>query len=422
MKSSGFWLPGRNADGRILSNGRVWAPKFVYRKPEATKVFLGGREALVWRGKSFNSRLKQLVSAHWHIKDGAKSIASDRTKEERWRVLKKLFDALRNESPYAIRSPENIDSRHVRWWFSRWEAPVICAGGGMTRLSTATVANELSILRQFCKWIHQPQLIESSQARFHNPSSTRRTHAASRDKSWTGSGIEIEVAIDRVFAIEPWVAVALHLQHAFGARREEAVCFKPKKSWLGDNLVRFMDNSTKGGRPRVVPVLADWEVVVLEAVTEFCKRRGGAHGHVGGVNRDLQQNLRRYNYVLEQCGFTGHGLGVTGHGLRTEFAIRLAQRRGLPVPIRGGDMYAVAATERSISRRVVSEALGHSRERVTTAYYGDPRKPSSQKVDIVEKSDVELLLMARAFMVKVVGLRAERERSRKIEAELKRYG
>ena len=61
------------------------------------------------------------------------------------------------------------------------------------------------------------------------------------------------------------VTMALRLQAEFGLRREEAIKFTPVRDDRGDRI-RLKGSTTKGGRPREVPVLGDLPLTGSSAV------------------------------------------------------------------------------------------------------------------------------------------------------------
>ena len=62
---------------------------------------------------------------------------------------------------------------------------------------------------------------------------------------------------------DPHVAMALRLEAAFGLRREEAIKFAPARDDRGA-YIRLKGSTTKGGRPREVPVRNDAQRQLLD--------------------------------------------------------------------------------------------------------------------------------------------------------------
>ena len=105
----------------------------------------------------------------------------------------------------------------------------------------------------------------------------------------------------------------------------------------------------------------------------------GKTDHIGNPEKTLEQNLRRLQYVLESLGVTREGLGVTAHGLRHEYANdRYQELTGEKSPLQGGPREIFRTDDTIVARRKVAEELGHSRLRVTTAYYGSDRQSTTK--------------------------------------------
>ncbi|MFT5533865.1 MAG: hypothetical protein ACI8WM_001822 [Burkholderiaceae bacterium] len=76
--------------------------------------------------------------------------------------------------------------------------------------------------------------------------------------------------------------------------------------------------------------------------------------------RTLKQSLRRIDYVMAKPGMTQHALGVTGYGLRHDFANDLHEKEsGATTPLRGGT--AVKPATDQAARLAVTLKSGHGR-------------------------------------------------------------
>ena len=177
--------------------------------------------------------------------------------------------------------------------------------------------------------------------------------------------------------LDKYVGHQLLLIREFGLRRKEAVCFRPHICFDRDNQVVQVYQGTKGGRYRVLPVRTESQREALEACCKLAKRHSD---HIGDPDRTLEQNLRRFQYVLEQLGATRDKLGITAHGLRHEYANnRYQDLTGEKSPLQGGSAEVFVQDETKAARRKIAEELGHSRLRVTTAYYGSSRESTTKR-------------------------------------------
>jgi integrase len=369
----------RNADSWGQGYGRVRAVKPEYPSPL-------GASPHTWK-----TRLAHLLREFGHMKARGSGRASHRTVEVRKEALYSIFRLVR-EAGFKLEDPANIDARHVRCVYQEWQRRRKLHDEGQPGgLAPATVANAASVLRTFCAWIGQPQLIDV--ARVGDETLARRTKVAMRDPTWEGAGIDTLEMIERAWRLEPWVCVALLLQYTFGLREREAVMFRPDVACrpgemaLSINIARKgargmcgkVSAGSKGGRPRIILIHAPWEMSVLEFSRRFVLIESGVDGHLGQVERDLMTNMRRYRLVLEKLGITRGEAGVSGHGLRAAFAIRALHRQGLEAPVRGGDLTVVDKRERDRILKCVAEDLGHSRASIGSAYYGSAAKKGTVK-------------------------------------------
>lgn len=298
----------------------------------------------------WKARLQALINEH-NFKHGVRAkIVADRTKEERAKVLFLCFNELRSLH-FLIENPRNFGEKHLLALVASWREK---------KLSAATLQSRLSILRVFTSWIGKDGLVRGHEHYFPDQQA-RRTYKAKVDKSWTSVGIEIEVKIAEISAYDHHVGMQLKLIHAFGLRRKEAVMIKPNRADKGVYLA--VGDGTKGGRDRVVQIDTDYKRAVLD---EAKLMAGTPDGRISDSSLSLPAALDRYSNVVRKFGLTKNELGVTGHGLRAQYACdRYEALTVKPPPVRGGD-----GNDDELARLNVAEDLGHSRSRVTSAYYG----------------------------------------------------
>ena len=136
----------------------------------------------------------------------------------------------------------------------------------------------------------------------------------------------------------------------------------------------YIKKGAKGGRPRSIEITTVEQRETLELVKGFMRLRSGVD-HLGSTGRDLEQALQRSYYILKKIGITKKNLGVTAHGLRHGFCQQLMVNMGLIPAIKGGLPDQMTREERTGIERAVSEALGHTRPSITTAYGGSFYSP-----------------------------------------------
>ena len=159
------------------------------------------------------------------------------------------------------------------------------------------------------------------------------------------------------------VAMALRLEAAFGLRREEAIKFTPARDDRGDRI-RLKGSTTKGGRPREVPVLKDSQRKLLDDA-----RRLVGGGALIPPDRNYRQQLKIYESQTRAAGL------YRMHGLRHAYAIsRYEELTGWKAPAAGGPRQrSLTGARRRIdgeARRRIAEELGHRRASVVGVYAG----------------------------------------------------
>ena len=76
-------------------------------------------------------------------------------------------------------------------------------------------------------WIEKPNLIPATVDIIDDPKRKRRCQAATRDKSWSGAGINVPEKIGEIAATDPAVGLVLELMWVFGLRLKEASLLCP---------------------------------------------------------------------------------------------------------------------------------------------------------------------------------------------------
>ena len=131
------------------------------------------------------------------------------------------------------------------------------------------------------------------------------------------------------------VAMALRLEAEFGLRREEAIKFTPARDDRGDRI-RPKGSTTKGGRPREVPVRNEAQRRLLDEA-----RRVAGGGALIPPERNYRQQLKVYESRTREAGL------YRMHGLRHAYAIsRYEELAGWKPPVAGGPAQASLAGAR----------------------------------------------------------------------------
>ena len=159
------------------------------------------------------------------------------------------------------------------------------------------------------------------------------------------------------------MAMALRLEAAFGLRREEAIKFTPARDDRGGRI-RLKGSTTKGGRPREVPVRHDAQRALLDEA-----RRLVGSGAQIPPERTYKQQLKVYESQTRDAGL------YRMHGLRHSYALeRYEEITGWKAPAAGGPpRRSLTGARRRIdtaARQMIAEELGHSRLGVAGVYLG----------------------------------------------------
>ena len=162
---------------------------------------------------------------------------------------------------------------------------------------------------------------------------------------------------------DPHIAMALRLEAAFGLRREEAIKFTPARDDRGGRI-RLKGSTTKGGRPREVPVRHDAQRALLDEA-----RRLVGSGALIPPQRTYKQQLKVYESQTREAGL------YRMHGLRHRYALsRYEELSGWKAPAAGGPpQRSLAGAKRRIdtaARRKIAEELGHRRASIASVYVG----------------------------------------------------
>ncbi len=322
------------------------------------------------RNTTWQAQLARILTEHNGKASRRNKIVGERTKDKRAHILYLSFQRLWKDG-YKIQNPHNLKESHVRHLANEWEKE---------GASPATLQNRLSILRIYAEWIGKPGMIKASEDYVSDPEKIRRQYVAVEDKSWTTKGVDIEKMLIAVSAYDRYCAMQIKLIRAFGLRRQEGVAIKPLRADKGHYLL--VTDGTKGGRDRVVPIETEYQKQILAESQALAAEN---RGFISDRSLTLKQALRRLTYVMERYKITKKVVGTTLHGLRHEFANDSLERKGFVSPVRGGQVSVDEKDKEKLARLAVSEELGHSRESITTAYYGSRKRKAALKPQAAEE-------------------------------------
>lgn len=286
----------------------------------------------------------------------ADKTVSANTKKARAFITYQVLEILRQEK-FQIKNVLNFCQRHVHAVVQVWLKEGLAA---------ATLQSRFSVLRWFTAAIGKADMIKEP-ADYGVPAErVARTYVAQVDKSWTAQQVSVASVVQKITAKDGWVGMRLELMDAFGLRIREATLLKPAAA-DGDSVLR-VEEGTKGGRSRMVPIRTDAQRDVLNRAKDLARFSDKQNLIPSG--KSLQQALSRTYYVCRLFGITKAQLELTPHGLRHSYANdRYKEISGMPSAVRGTvETYDHEADR--IARETVSKELGHSRLAITAAYTG----------------------------------------------------
>jgi integrase len=246
--------------------------------------------------------------------------------------------------------------------------------------SPGHLAHIMTQLHKLDDWLGKPGLTRRKEDYLPevNPIEFRVKQIATKSKSWTHNGIDVEAKIREADELDTRFGLMIRLELAFGLRRCEVLQIRPWGDDRGDRL-NIRTGIAKGGRPRDIDIVTGEQRKILDYVKSRIKKSeflGWNDGNQTGQGI-LDRNERRYNRYMSTIGITRKDSGVTGHGLRAQYAENSALLMGLLPATLGGTVGQMPKEEVDEIRLKVSEHLGHSRTSVTGSYYGTLKKKLS---------------------------------------------
>jgi len=298
-------------------------------------------------------------------------VASERTQTMSKEVLSAAIRVL-HEIGYKIQDPKNLGERHIEvlvphWWYCQ-------------NKKIKTIQNDLSRLRVIYTMLGKPGMVGPVQKYLPDvdPHLLKVRAAGQTTKSWSGHGIDLVGTFREVDERDPQLGLMLRLQLGLGLRREEVLKCNPHVQDYGHYL-QVLPGMGKGGRWRNIPIMSSAQRELLDYVKARVPKNkplGWEYSHLGKP-ASLEQNIRRYENLMASLGFTKADAGVTGHGLRAQFAENHALLLGMVPPTMGGNTGQLEGADRSVTKVKVAQALGHNRASVTSAYIGSFKPPAA---------------------------------------------
>ena len=353
---------GSLSPGRILSSDQPRRAQWAGKSPQQVLAHyqIGKTPPL----KVLEVMLQLFNTLHTSLE---KSV-SHKTREERAQFLRRFFRDLQLKAGFkTLPDPRNLGQKHIHAMVQVWQRQ---------KLAPATIQTYLSFLRGLAMWLGKPGFIRSPEHYGMSVELYQRHESAQRDKSWCAAGIDTDALIAQVCTYDQRVGASLRLIQTMGLRRKESVQFRPfthvvpfEATGLSPDekqADRYVKTKGKGGRVRFVALDSPARIAAVEFALGIVRHQDD---HVSDPTKDLKQNLRRFDYVMEKFGITIRERGATGHGLRHEVMNDTFEAiTGEPSPVRGGRPLPPEIDR--AARISVSQLAGHARTRAASAYIG----------------------------------------------------
>lgn len=347
------------------------------------------------RGK-LRALINKLLATHGRKRVNG-DIASHSTTASMGQALHTCFNDL-YDLGYKLQDPANLSDKHITALCRHWHAE---------SRAISTIQSRLSILRISAGWMGRAGMVKSLP--HYLPDVDKKTlkvrKVATISKSWTEHGINVAEKIREADEIDPVFGRMLRMCLAFGLRRMEVVQLKPYKSDL-NNMLRVYD--AKNGRQRNVDITTPEQRQVFDFIKKNMKGKSTTE-HIGwkttvrGKVASLAYSIGRYNKCMAKIGITREDAGVTGHGLRAQYAENAALIAHMIPPTLGGTGGQMSKESLIIKREQISELLGHVRPSITGAYYGSfGRNATQDEADRCKKNIESALCLCSPQLLKPI--------------------
>ena len=285
--------------------------------------------------RDLNYDLKRLQAAHEDRSHG--------TRKARSYALAQIADTLHDLGFKGLKAT-GLRRKHVVALVKEWKRQGRTVG---------TMKNRTAHVRWWAKHVGRPGVVPSND----ELGIARREYVTNEDRS-------VVLDPDKLALVkDPHVVMALRLEADFGLRREEAIKFTPSRDDRGDRI-RLKGSTTKGGRPREIPVRNESQRRLLDEV-----RRLAGGGALIPPDRNYRQQLKVYENRTREAGL------YRMHGLRHHYAMtRYEEIAGWKAPAAGGPSRRTLTGARrridTAARRTIARELGHDRIAVVAQYIG----------------------------------------------------
>ena len=286
--------------------------------------------------RDLNFELKRLCERN---RDGSYA-----TQRDRARMLDLVADQLQ-ELGYRHMAATSLKPKHVEKLVARWHGEGLAVG---------TIKNRMAELRWWAEKIGKQNVMARDNGHY---GIDNRQYVTNVSKARELHDRELRQITD------PYTAMSLRLQAAFGLRRAESIKIRPEWADRGNHLT-LKDTWTKGSFARDVPIRNAEQRQVLDDAKALAGR-----GSLIPTDCSYVEQLRRFGH---QCALAGvHRV----HGHRHQYAqVRYRELTGWAAPAAGGphsrELTPLQRESDRQARLTISAELGHLRGQITAVYLG----------------------------------------------------
>ncbi len=269
------------------------------------------------------------------------------TQHDRERLLTMVANQL-HEGGFKNLRAQGLRTKHVQYLVSHWQNEGASSG---------TLKNRMAALRWVAEKLGKENIVARDNAAY---GIANRQFVTNESKAKALDTAKLARVTD------PYTAMSLQLQEAFGLRREESIKIQPGWADRGDTLV-LKASWTKGGKERAIPIRTEAQRQVLDQAKALTS--GSASGSLIPAHMLYVDQLNRFK---AQTAFAGID---RVHGLRHAYAqARYLELTGWRAPAVGGPTSRQLSPQmKDIDRQArltISRELGHEREQITAVYLG----------------------------------------------------
>lgn len=211
------------------------------------------------------------------------------TQHDRERLLSMMANQLHEDGFRNLRA-QGMRTKHVEHLVTRWQAE---------GASTGTMKNRMSALRWLAEKIGKENIVARDNV----------AYGIADRKFVTNESKAKELDVAKMGKVtDPYTAMSLQLQEAFGLRREESIKIQPGWADRGDVLA-LKASWTKGGKERDIPIRNDTQRVLLNQAKALAGK-----GSLIPTEMTYKDQLNRFK---AQTAFAGID---RVHGLRHAYA------------------------------------------------------------------------------------------------------